>query len=153
MYTDIGNGYQYHLPTEEDRQWLEECLVDNPYWTVDTIFNAATPDETSSRFEISRIISLNNENLCVVLHEVMKAQTVLANYGIVVHPLHRNQGEGHEITKQLLRWDRDVNKWGLSNIYFIFENTWDTSFLGENWDSYPNDPFTVCFCKISDITL
>lgn len=154
-YINVGNGYQTHLPTEEDRTWVEECLADNPYWTTDTIFNAASPDETASNFKIARVFSYSEtgQKLGVVLHEVFKPLNTLVNYGIVVHPSQRQVGVAHDFTKQLLRWDRDVNTWNLQYIYFLFESSWDTAFLGNNWVRTSTPPFLTCFAKISEITL
>ena len=154
-YTDIGEGYQYHLPTEEDQTWVEECLADNSYWTADIIYNASTPDETSDNFKISRIFSYSetNQKLGIILHQVIKPMSSLVNYGIVVHPSLRNKGVGHEFTKQLLRWDRDINKWSVNNYYFLFENSWDTTFLGDNWTTVTNPPLICCSIKLSEVTL
>jgi len=155
MYTNIGNGYQTHLPAEDDRAWVEECLAGNAYWTVDTIFNAASPDETLSTFKIARIFSYSEtgQKLGIVLHEVVKPMDSLVNYGIVVHPDHRQLGIGHSATEQLLRWDRDQNIWNLQYIYFVFESTWDTTFLGNSWTKISTPPYITCFAKISEISL
>lgn len=109
MYNLYLDEFQWHFPTEEDRDWLEEALAGQTLITAsDAIRVAAESDPTAAIVYRSQIVSTqaNNERVLWMHHIVNHSARTMSLDAIAAHPAYRGQG----ITKRVLQEAADWSK-------------------------------------------
>ena len=102
--------YTGRFITENDREWLDECLAPNYYFPLDDAF-ISPPDEDATRYQVSRVWETNTSTPTRVFWTFilfdLEASTNTVQ-GLAVHPDHRNKGVWNT-------WKKESSKYWLTN--------------------------------------
>ena len=105
--------YTGRFITEEDREWLDECLAPNYYFPLDDAF-IDPPEEDATIYAVSRVWETNTSARDRVMWNFFLFDIGACSYtlkGLAVHPTYRNKGVWttwqKESTKAWLERDTD----------------------------------------------
>jgi len=95
MYIHMKDDYQFHIPTEWDRAWLEETMTTKLYTPSQAIeqaeWNGISPDFVSP-IHFSRIISRNSDNARIAWMFSTITNKTICTHAVAIHPSFRGQG-------------------------------------------------------------
>ena len=107
MYIHMKDDYQFHIPTEWDRAWLEETMTTELY-TPSQAIEQAEWDGTSSDFispiNFSRIISRNSDSARIAWMFSTITNKTICTHAVAIHPSFRGQGFLRPVTEASYFW-------------------------------------------------
>ena len=107
MYIHMKDDYQFHIPTESDREWLTETMTTQLY-TPDQAIEQAEWDGVSSDpaspIHFSRIISRNSDNARIGWMFSTIVNRTICTHAVAIHPSFREQGFLRPITEASYFW-------------------------------------------------
>ena len=107
MYIHMKDDYQFHIPTESDREWLTETMTTQLY-TPDQAIEQAEWDGVSSDpaspIHFSRIISRNSDNARIGWMFSTIVNRTICTRAVAIHPSFRGQGFLRPITEASYFW-------------------------------------------------
>ena len=103
----MKDDYQFHIPTESDREWLTETMTTQLY-TPDQAIEQAEWDGVSSDpaspIHFSRIISRNSDNARIGWMFSTIVNRTICTRAVAIHPSFRGQGFLRPITEASYFW-------------------------------------------------
>lgn len=107
MYTLMQSDYQFHIPTEADRQWLTETMTAGIF-TPDNAIEYGIWDGASASvtypLRFSRIISRvsDNQRIAWALSKIVDGVTCM--HAFAIHPDFRGQRLARGIVEESAHW-------------------------------------------------
>jgi len=107
MYILMKENYQFHIPTEDDRAWLEETLTNGLFTSDDAIdsnnWDAVTASATQP-LKFSRIISRVSDNTRMAWMLSQIVNNTMHTYAVAIHPSFRHKRNLRPITEASYFW-------------------------------------------------
>ena len=107
MYIHMKDDYQFHIPTESDREWLTETMTTKLH-TVDEAIQGAEWDGVSSDppspVKFSRIISRVSDNTRIAWMFSTIVNRTICTYAVALHPLFRHKNMLRPVTEASYFW-------------------------------------------------
>ena len=107
MYIHMKDDYQFHIPTESDREWLIETMTTELY-TPDQAIKQAEWDGISSDpkspINFSRIISRNSDNTRIGWMFSTIVNRTICTHAVAIHPSFRGQRLLRPVTEASYFW-------------------------------------------------
>ncbi len=103
----MKDDYQFHIPTEWDRAWLEETMTTELYTPSQAIeqaeWNGISSDFVSP-INFSRIISRNSDNARIAWMFSIITNKTICTHAVAIHPSFRGQGFLRPVTEASYFW-------------------------------------------------
>lgn len=107
MYIHMKDDYQFHIPTESDREWLTETMTTKLH-TVDEAIQGAEWDGVSSDppspVKFSRIISRVSDNTRIAWMFSTIVNRTICTYAVAIHPSFRHKNMLRPVTEASYFW-------------------------------------------------